>query len=303
MIVNEIAKFENRDHAAVELLLVAELREASARHGHWSARRRPPCASSSGGHRYRTCTDRGKGVMFQPMIRRDCKPGSARKSTEKRAMTDVAQTLARLSALLGPPDGEPVPLDGGITNRNYKVDFGGKPYVIRVPGKDTDAARHRPRGGVGGVVRGGAGRRRAAGSGDARGPAGPRHRLRRGPARDRGGAARARRCSRRSPSRCAGCTTAARSCRRPSRRSGSWRSTRIRRAPRRRRSAGRLRRRARSAPSAIEKALNGPEHEPVPCHNDLLAAQPAPATATTSGSSTGSTRAWATATSTSATSP
>jgi thiamine kinase-like enzyme len=53
-------------------------------------------------------------------------------------MTDVAQTLARLSALLGPPDGDPVPLDGGITNRNYKVDFGGKPYVIRVPGKHTE---------------------------------------------------------------------------------------------------------------------------------------------------------------------
>ena len=53
-------------------------------------------------------------------------------------MTDVAQTLARLSALLGPPDGEPVALDGGITNRNYKVDFAGKPYVIREPGKDTD---------------------------------------------------------------------------------------------------------------------------------------------------------------------
>ena len=54
-------------------------------------------------------------------------------------MTDVAQTLARLSALLGPPDGDPVPLDGGITNRNYKVGFGGKAYVVRIPGKDTDA--------------------------------------------------------------------------------------------------------------------------------------------------------------------
>ena len=38
-------------------------------------------------------------------------------------MTDLAQTLARLSAILGPPDGEPVPLDGGITNRNYKVEL------------------------------------------------------------------------------------------------------------------------------------------------------------------------------------
>ena len=53
-------------------------------------------------------------------------------------MTDVAQTLARLSALLGPPDGEPEVLEGGITNRNYKVEFGGKPYVVRIPGKDTE---------------------------------------------------------------------------------------------------------------------------------------------------------------------
>ena len=53
-------------------------------------------------------------------------------------MTDVAQTMARLSALLGPPDGDPVALDGGITNRNWKVDFAGSPYVIREPGKDTD---------------------------------------------------------------------------------------------------------------------------------------------------------------------
>ena len=30
------------------------------------------------------------------------------------------------------------PLEGGITNRNYLVTLGGKRYVIRVPGKDTD---------------------------------------------------------------------------------------------------------------------------------------------------------------------
>jgi thiamine kinase-like enzyme len=53
-------------------------------------------------------------------------------------MSDLAQTLARLSAILGPPDGDPVPLDGGITNRNYRVDFGGSTYVIREPGKDTE---------------------------------------------------------------------------------------------------------------------------------------------------------------------
>ena len=30
-----------------------------------------------------------------------------------------------------------MPLDGGITNRNYRARFGGTDYVIRVPGKDT----------------------------------------------------------------------------------------------------------------------------------------------------------------------
>ena len=53
-------------------------------------------------------------------------------------MTDLAHTFARLAAILGPPDGEPETLDGGITNRNYKVGFGGLPYMIREPGKDTD---------------------------------------------------------------------------------------------------------------------------------------------------------------------
>ena len=53
-------------------------------------------------------------------------------------MTDVAQTLARLSAILGSPDGDPVLLDGGITNENYRVEFGGKSYVIRVPGAHTE---------------------------------------------------------------------------------------------------------------------------------------------------------------------
>ena len=44
----------------------------------------------------------------------------------------------RLSDLLGPLVGDPVPLDGGITNRNYRARFGEKDYVVRVPGKDTN---------------------------------------------------------------------------------------------------------------------------------------------------------------------
>ena len=40
--------------------------------------------------------------------------------------------------ILGAAQGEAVPLDGGITNRNYRARLGGDEYVIRVPGKDTN---------------------------------------------------------------------------------------------------------------------------------------------------------------------
>lgn len=40
--------------------------------------------------------------------------------------------------MLGPLEGEAVPLDGGITNRNYRARFGETEVVIRMPGKDTD---------------------------------------------------------------------------------------------------------------------------------------------------------------------
>jgi thiamine kinase-like enzyme len=53
----------------------------------------------------------------------------------------VADGLVRivqtLSVELGEPEGEARPLEGGITNRNYLVVLGGNRYVIRVPGKDT----------------------------------------------------------------------------------------------------------------------------------------------------------------------
>ena len=53
-------------------------------------------------------------------------------------MADLKGILDRLEPLLGPAAGEPTPLDGGITNRNYRVTFGGADYVVRLPGKDTD---------------------------------------------------------------------------------------------------------------------------------------------------------------------
>jgi thiamine kinase-like enzyme len=51
---------------------------------------------------------------------------------------DLADISEQLSSLLGPLSGEPVPLTGGITNRNFRATFGGAEYVIRRPGKDTD---------------------------------------------------------------------------------------------------------------------------------------------------------------------
>lgn len=48
-----------------------------------------------------------------------------------------AQALRALAPVLGEPDGDPAALEGGITNRNYRVRFGGRDCVLRCPGKDT----------------------------------------------------------------------------------------------------------------------------------------------------------------------
>ncbi len=53
-------------------------------------------------------------------------------------MGELNDILQGLESSLGPLSGAPVPLDGGITNRNYKVTLGGSDYVVRRPGKDTD---------------------------------------------------------------------------------------------------------------------------------------------------------------------
>src|SRR3954452_3601598 len=42
-----------------------------------------------------------------------------------------------LEALLRPPEGDPQPLGGGITNHNLRVRFGGRDVVVRLAGKDT----------------------------------------------------------------------------------------------------------------------------------------------------------------------
>jgi thiamine kinase-like enzyme len=50
----------------------------------------------------------------------------------------LGRIVHTLTPQLGEPEGEAKPLEGGITNRNYLVTLGGNRYVIRVPGKDTD---------------------------------------------------------------------------------------------------------------------------------------------------------------------
>jgi thiamine kinase-like enzyme len=57
---------------------------------------------------------------------------------EEVTIPELTEVVARLSALLGPREGGVERLEGGITNRNFRVNFGGTDYVVRLPGKDTD---------------------------------------------------------------------------------------------------------------------------------------------------------------------
>jgi thiamine kinase-like enzyme len=50
---------------------------------------------------------------------------------------ELGRIVQALVPRLGEPEGESRPLEGGITNRNYLVVLGGEKYVVRVPGKDT----------------------------------------------------------------------------------------------------------------------------------------------------------------------
>jgi thiamine kinase-like enzyme len=50
---------------------------------------------------------------------------------------ELRQIVDLISPKLGGLEGVPAPLEGGITNRNYRARFDGTDYVIRVPGKDT----------------------------------------------------------------------------------------------------------------------------------------------------------------------
>ena len=56
---------------------------------------------------------------------------------EEISAPELTEAVARLSALLGPRQGGVLLLEGGITNRNFRVNLGGTDYVVRLPGKDT----------------------------------------------------------------------------------------------------------------------------------------------------------------------
>ena len=53
-------------------------------------------------------------------------------------MADLGEIVGLAERALGPAEGEPVRLVGGITNRNFRLRFGGRECVVRVIGKDTD---------------------------------------------------------------------------------------------------------------------------------------------------------------------
>src|SRR6201999_891365 len=53
-------------------------------------------------------------------------------------MAELTDIVDRLARRLGPVAADPVPLDGGITNRNYRVRFGDRDCVLRLPGRDTE---------------------------------------------------------------------------------------------------------------------------------------------------------------------
>jgi thiamine kinase-like enzyme len=54
---------------------------------------------------------------------------------EEITIPELTEVVARVTALLGPRQGSVVQLEGGITNRNFRVNFGGTDYVVRLPGK------------------------------------------------------------------------------------------------------------------------------------------------------------------------
>jgi thiamine kinase-like enzyme len=53
-------------------------------------------------------------------------------------VAELSVIVDRLAGRLGAVEHAPQPLHGGITNRNYRVRFGARDCVVRLPGKDTE---------------------------------------------------------------------------------------------------------------------------------------------------------------------
>jgi thiamine kinase-like enzyme len=51
---------------------------------------------------------------------------------------ELTAALTALEPLIGRAEGEPAALDGGLTNRNFRVRVGDDDVVVRLPGKDTE---------------------------------------------------------------------------------------------------------------------------------------------------------------------
>ena len=51
---------------------------------------------------------------------------------------ELDAALSALEPVIGRAEGEPAALDGGITNRNFRLRIGGRDVVVRLPGKDTE---------------------------------------------------------------------------------------------------------------------------------------------------------------------
>jgi thiamine kinase-like enzyme len=51
---------------------------------------------------------------------------------------ELGEAIASLTPALGALEGEPRPLSGGITNRNFRVALGGRDYVVRLHGAQTE---------------------------------------------------------------------------------------------------------------------------------------------------------------------
>ena len=128
-------------------------------------------------------TARGRGRLDRVRRRSSVEGigcGPSRTTVRWRPWGSSSDIVAHLEPRSGPSSGEPAPLEGGITNRNFRATLGGGEYVIRRHGKDTEPAGDRPRGRAAGERDRRRAGHRAGGRGELRGWPGDRVRALRG---------------------------------------------------------------------------------------------------------------------------